>query len=320
VKRILLALAVTGGLLLTPAAQPARRAASTLRLTLLSGPPAQTVAGEPWQLRASLPRPLPKLRIPYDVELDAAGRVWITDGGRHQILRYVPRTRKVSIVARTTRFDEIVDLVFDRSGNAYVSDVSQGRVRKIDRTGAVTTVAELEAPAALSVDPTGRYLAISSLAGTVRRLTLDTGQLETLVATGLSGPHGLAYDRDGNLLIADPPDRVLKFAAPTQALELVARTSIYRVAFAPDGALYGIGGGPTGGHVKRISEDGRTTNVVGTGRLGPYRDHVRATRAGISPMAIAFASRRVLYVAQTRPAPAIRRVDLTTGIITTLYR
>jgi streptogramin lyase len=261
----------------------------------------------------------PKLRIPYDLERDSAGRIWIADGGRHQVLRYVPRTRKLTVVAPRAGWDEVVDIAFDRAGNAYVSDVSRGRVQRIAPNGSVSTAAELEAPAALSLDPTGRYLAISSLAGAVRRLDLTTGRLELLAREGLDRPHGLAYDRDGNLFIADPPDRVLKLST-SGALTTVARTLVYRVYFAPDGRLFAIGGTQNGGQVKRIHPNGSTTVVAGTGGVTKHRDRVKATRVGIGPTALAFRSNRVMLVAQTLPLPAIRRVDLATGLITTVLR
>ena len=60
------------------------------------------------------------------------------------------------------------------------------------------------------------------------------------------------------------------------------------------------------------------TRVVGTGRIGPDRDGVKATTVGLLITDAAFEPNGPLVVAQTKPLPKIRRVDLETGRITTI--
>ena len=43
----------------------------------------------------------PRLSIPYDVELDATGRIFVADGGRHQIFRWDTRRKRLVVVAGT---------------------------------------------------------------------------------------------------------------------------------------------------------------------------------------------------------------------------
>ena len=110
--------------------------------------------------------PAPKLALPYDLE--ARGSVvYIADGERHQILRYDLEKRHLTVFAGTgrtgssgdggpaarARLTEPTELVFDPAGNLYFSDVNQGRVRRIDRRGIITTVARAPAAAGVAVDP-----------------------------------------------------------------------------------------------------------------------------------------------------------------------
>ena len=138
-----------------------------------------------------------RLRLPYD--LDARGSsLYIADGLRHQVLRLDLRTRKLTVFAgtgvagssgdkghaRKARIDEPTELVFDRAGNLYLTDFSQGRVRRISSRGIITTVARISDAAGLAVDPGGGSLAVAALDGFVRRLDLRTGRVELIAGNG----------------------------------------------------------------------------------------------------------------------------------------
>ena len=173
----------------------------------------------------------PQLRLPYDLEARGS-YLYIADGLRHQVLRLDLRTRRVTVFAgtgvagssgdkgpaRKARIDEPTELVFDRAGNLYLTDFSQGRVRRISPRGIITTVARVSEAAGLAVDPDGGSLAIASIDGYVRRLDLATGRLELIAGNGtqasggdggpaaqaqVNRPHDVAYDARGNLLVAD---------------------------------------------------------------------------------------------------------------------
>ena len=277
----------------------------------------------------------PRLSIPYDVELDAAGRIFIADGGKHQIFRWDARGKKLVVVAGTgkrgasgdggpalrARLDEIAGLAFDRSGNLYVADVHYGTVRRVDRRGLITTVARVAGAAGVSVDPTGRYLAVASIAEGVVRFELATGARETVVAVGehgVTGPHGLAYDAGGTLWVGDPGSSLLRIG-PTGSVEPVPGAQGGKVApLAGGGALF-LNGSPSGGRVQRDAADGTITTVAGTGRLGRHVDGVAATRAGILPTDAAPLAGGAFLVGEAKPVPSVRRVDRA-GKITTLIR
>jgi streptogramin lyase len=194
-------------------------------------------------------------------------------------------------------------------------------VRRIDRRGTIRTVARIRAAANVAVDRTGRFLAIASIETGVYRLELATGKLEHVAGEGtgaaVDGPHGLAYDRAGNLWIAG---RDLRRLDADGRIEVVSAEPVFKVLPTADGTVYAVSGDPDGGRVWRVEQGGRLTPLVGTGSLSPHRDGVPALSVGILPSDVALARDGSLLVAQTRPVPAVRRVDLRTGRITTLVR
>ena len=278
----------------------------------------------------------PRLSLPYDIEVDPAGRLVIADGGKHQIYRWDARRKALVVIAgtgragatgdggpaRKARIDEIAGIALDRRGNLYLADVHYGTVRRIDRRGVITTVLRLPGAVGVAVDLAGRYLAVGSIAKGVLRIELVTGAQEPVVAVGehgLQGPHGLAYDARGNLWIADPGGWLLRIDATTQEVQQVAHVSAGKVVPLADGGALLLSGGPSGGRVQRLAPDGKLTTVAGTGRLGPHRDGIAATRAGIMPTDAAMLAGGAILVAQAEPIPAIRRIDRN-GKITTLVR
>jgi hypothetical protein len=131
-------------------------------------------------------------------------------------------------------------------------------------------------------------------------------------------PHGLASTAGGDFVVHDGHS-VSRVDGTTGAVTRLADVDAFGLAIAPNGVVYGATGGPAGGRVVRISPDGVVERVAGTGRLGPHRDG-RALRAPMLPSAVALARDGSLLVAQIEPVPAIRRVSLSRGTITTLAR
>jgi streptogramin lyase len=276
-----------------------------------------------------------QLRLPFDVELDPAGRVFLADGGRHQILRWDAAHRRLVVFAGSgrrgsdgdggpatkARLDEPTCLAFDRRGNLYIADVARGVVRRIDKRGRISTVARVPRAAGVSADPTGHYLAIASLTEGVLRIDLRTFARERVAAVGEAGietPHGVAYGESGELWIADTGGHVFRIV-PGASPEIVANVGAFRVVPLADGGAYLVSGTPNGGRVDRLATGGVVTRVVGTGRLGPHADGIAATRAGILPSDVALTTGGTLLVTQTEPVPALRIVRAS-GAIATVIR
>ena len=222
------------------------------------------------------------MRLPYDLEARGSS-LYIADGLRHQVLRLDLRTRKLTVFAgtgvagssgdkgpaRKARIDEPTELVFDRAGNLYLTDFSQGRVRRISPRGIITTVARVSEAAGLAVHPDGGSLAIASIDGYVRRLDLATGRLELIAGNGtqasggdggpaaqaqVNRPHDVAYDTRGDLLVAEAAG-VRRIDAATGVIETAVRLPAFKVVPGPAGTLYLLNGGPSGGTVTQVRRE-----------------------------------------------------------------
>ena len=288
----------------------------------------------------------PSLRLPYDLEARGSA-LFIADGLRHQVLRLDLRTRRLTVFAgtgvagssgdkgpaRKARIGEPTELVFDRAGNLYLTDFSQGRVRRISPRGIITTVARVPDAAGLAVHPDGGSLAIASIDGYVRRLDLATGRLELIAGNGtqasggdggpaaqaqVNRPHDVAYDTQGNLLVAEAAG-VRRIDAATGVIETAVRLPAFKVVPGAGGTLYLINGGPRGGTVTQVDASGSVLRVVGTGRLSRHVDRVQIGKVGFLPSDVEPVSGAVL-ISQTEPIPAIRRLASGGTTLTTFVR
>ena len=167
----------------------------------------------------------------YDVAVDGVGHVYIADTGNH-LIRRVDASGTITTFAGTGEYPyngdnrpaveanlyEPTGLAVDTAGNVYIADTSNNRVRKVDSTGIITTVAErLRAPRGVAVDDTGNIYIADTGNQRIRRVD-PTGNMTTVAGTGSRGysgdggpaiqaqlnePTGVAVDSAGNIYIAD---------------------------------------------------------------------------------------------------------------------
>src|SRR5262249_53020873 len=148
-------------------------------------------------------------------------------------------------------------LAFDASGNLFIGDSGNNRVRKISVEGIVTTVA-----------------------GTGKRGNGGDGKLATKAP--LAAPNGGAFDGDGNLYIADAGNNRLRKMEPANVIHTIAggaKDALNRTgdlvhpslllfpaatAILNDGAV--LVGDNLG--VRRISADSSIELIAGNGKLG----------------------------------------------------
>lgn len=117
------------------------------------------------------------------------------------------------------------DVALDRFGNLYIADSNNYRVRKVDLSGVITTVAgngvraysgdggpavnaSIGGPTGVSIDESGNLYIATDVPGElsrVRKVSPD-GIISTAAGgpgTGFASIHGVTVDRQGNLLIAE---------------------------------------------------------------------------------------------------------------------
>jgi len=176
--------------------------------------------------------------------VDAAGDLLFADTGNGRIRKISGGT--ISSVAGTTNFAFSGDggpalsaqlsmpsgIAIDGAGNIYVADRNNGRIRKIDSAGVITTVAgngpgvfggdggpatnaNISLPFDVKADAPGN-LYIADGHGRIRKVD-TTGRITTIAGGGLTmdcnysgpaanvslAPNGLVLDGAGNILIAD---------------------------------------------------------------------------------------------------------------------
>jgi hypothetical protein len=254
--------------------------------------------------------------LPYGLTVAPDGSVLFVDGSR--VLTLDPSSGKVRVRARVTEARELVGIATAKDGTVFVTDLPSGRILRVRRGGNVWTVARVPAPVDVVADAGGTTLWVASLSDGVGVVRVDVPSGDVTPFARVEQPHGLDRDSAGDFVVHDG-HAVSRVDGSTGAVTPYASVDAFKLAVAPDGTVYGAVGTPAGGRIVRIEPNGRVTAVAGTGRLGRHRDGP-ALRAPMLPSALALGRRGSLLVAQIEPLPAIRRVDLATGRITTLAR
>jgi uncharacterized protein (TIGR03437 family) len=207
-----------------------------------------------------------KLAGPTGVAVDASGNLYIADSGNERI-RYVNSSGVIATIAGTgvagfsgdgsaataARFSNPVAVALDASGNVYVADLDNNRIRRFALGGTVTTFAGTTnsvgdggpstqarvEPWAVAVDSAGNLYIADRSEQRVRKVT-PAGTIATVAGTGqtgyggdngpataavLSTPNDVAVDRSGNLYIADAGNnRIRRVDAATGTITTFAGT------------------------------------------------------------------------------------------------
>lgn len=197
----------------------------------------------------------------------------------------------------------------DKSGNLYIADQANNRVRMVTPSGTISTVAgngtagfmgdgaaatsaELNSPEGVAVDSSGNLYISDTENNVVRKVS--GGNITTFAGSNSLGPgytgdggvangaqldlpSGIAFDSNGNLYIADSANNAIRMVS--------------------------------GANISTVAGNG-TPSYQGDGGL--------ATSATVNnPEGVALDSANNLYIADTSNS-AIRKVTVSTGIITTV--
>jgi hypothetical protein len=139
------------------------------------------------------------------------------------------------IPATTAKFSNVSYTIFDKIGNLYFSNGSDHKIRKIDTSGIVTTIAgigvgsglsgdggpataaKLNQPFGMAIDTVGNIFFADGANHRIRKIDKSTGLISTVIGniSGFSGDGGMAsaaqlklpcelwFDKKGNLFIND---------------------------------------------------------------------------------------------------------------------
>ena len=224
------------------------------------------------QARLNIPRAMTLARG-GGLAVDGAGNLYITDGGNHRVRKVDAQTGIITTVAGTGAYGDSGDgglatrarlsgpgsIAVDGTGNLYIADSGNNRVRKVDGAtqvimavagtgargargdGGLATQARIADLTDLAVDGAGNLYIADLSSQRVRRVDARTGIIRTVAGTGARGDSGdgglateaafyepatVAVDGTGNLYIVD------------YSVERVRKVS--RIA-APLGSVSGVG-------------------------------------------------------------------------------
>lgn len=156
---------------------------------------------------------------PWDIVIDQDGNLLISDSGNHSIRKFNFSTNEVTTFAggglsgfkddqgNLARFNRPYGLALDATGNLFVADFSNNRIRKVDPAGNVTSFVG------------------SGVNGFVNGMGNEAR---------FSRPSGIDFDSDGNLFIADRDNESIRMATPSGRVITVAGTGVL-------GAMNGAG-------------------------------------------------------------------------------
>ncbi len=188
-----------------------------------------------------------ELDLPYGVSVDTSGNVYIADTG-NSVIRKVDSSGKITTSAgngtkgyngdgqpaTSAALYSPCRAVADRSGNVYIADYYNNRIRRVATSGMITTVAgtgtqgyngdgipataaQLSFPAAVAVDTAGNIYIADAWNNRIRKVD-TSGTITTIAGTGTSGfsgdggppisaelsfPEDVAVDTAGHVYIAD---------------------------------------------------------------------------------------------------------------------
>jgi sugar lactone lactonase YvrE len=219
------------------------------------------------------------LASPSSVAYDASGNLYLADAQNH-VVREVSKTGQVVTIAGTgvegfggdnsaataAFLDTPTGVAVDASGNLYIADSHNHRIRKVSG-GTITTIAgtgapgfsgdtgaataaQLSLPSAVAVDASGNvYIAdtnnqrvrkitgttITTIAGTGEELFAGDGAAATAAVLDL--PTGVAIDAAGDVYIADRHNQRVRMVTPSGTITTIAgsATASFAGGFSGDG-------------------------------------------------------------------------------------
>jgi trimeric autotransporter adhesin len=262
-----------------------------------------------------------QLRFPNGVAVDKAGNIYITDNS--STVKIISVSGVISVFAGSSFgdsgdggaatnafFKQPEGIIADKLGNVYISDGVAHRIRKVNSSGVVTTIAgtgvagysgdggpaslaQLNRPLGMFLDGLGNLYVNDHDNYRIRKID-TTGVITTIAGNGLAG-----YSGDGGPATA----------ASIRTGYLISVDSSGKNIFIPDGINY---------RIRRVNELGTITTIAGTGVNGFSGEGDNATSAQVSNTNAAVTDNLgAIYITDGVDNHRIRKIS-SSGVITTI--
>ena len=263
-----------------------------------------------------------KLAFPLGLAFDSSGNLFIADGSNHRI-RKVDTSGNISTVAGTTKgfsgdggpatsaqLNDPTDVAVDSSGNLFIADWPNNRIRKVDSSGNISTVAgtgstgsleggfsgdggpatsaQLRDPWGVTIDSAGNLYIGDSINHRIRKVD-TSGTITTVAGTGATGLGQGGFSGDGGPATSPRLSRPLGVAIDSSGNLFIADAHNHRI--------------------RKVDTSGVISTVVGSGSAPILGDGGPATDAKLkSPTAVAIDSSGNLFIADAHHS-RIRKVE-----------
>jgi trimeric autotransporter adhesin len=191
---------------------------------------------------------------PVDIVFDKSWNLYITDRN-NSVVRMVDNSGIIITIAgngvrgfsgdgglaTAAEFNDDVGILIDSLGNMYITDHDNERIRKVNSTGIITTIAgngvagyygdggpataaEMNIPCFMAMDNSGN-LFFADANNSVIRMINTSGIISTVIgnhimgysgdggpaaAAELNAPEGIVFDKNGNIFIGDAENYVVR--------------------------------------------------------------------------------------------------------------
>jgi uncharacterized protein (TIGR03437 family) len=272
----------------------------------------------------------PLFLSPWDIVVDNAGSFYFTDSGNARIRKVDPqgiittvagggsKDLGENVLATSTTLGNPVGLAIDGSGNLYVAEVDNNRVRKVSTSGNIVTIAG-----------NGK-----------QGFSGDGGSATNAM---LNNPHGVGVDAAGNVYVVDTNNYRIRKVDTSGMINTVAGNG--QVSNTKDGvpatsvaltAPWDVKLDAAGNlfisewlgyRIRKVDTQGIITTVAGTGNPGFSGDGGAATSANLqAPTGIALDAAGAIYIADSignrirkvGAAPAFQCTNTTAPTITSI--
>ena len=214
-----------------------------------------------------------QLNNPYSIFVDKSGVIWVADQANSRI-RKIGTDGNISLVAGVGTNGSAGDdaaataaqlyypcgLVVDGSGNIFIADTNNNKIRKVVSGGNISTAVgdgtagfldqvtdnkdpltvELNRPVSVSLDPAGTLYIVDTFNNRIRKLASD-GTVTTVAGSDTNGyageggpatsaklanPQAIAWDAAGNMYIADTGNHAIRKVSADGTIRTVAGNGI----------------------------------------------------------------------------------------------